>query len=241
MTKGLFITIITAIILLALAGGGYLAYLYFQDNPIEKEEIKIEETKTSLEITEKRIEEETDDLIINVRYPKTNSEKVNQEIDNLIQLEINNFKESILDPIEGLSSGIYITYITSLNSPHFLSIIFDISLYNSGAAHPISITKVFNYDLNEEKRIEAKNILTNNYLEVLSKICIEKLIKKIEPDEFMLETINNGAGPLEENYQNIAFNENGLVVIFEQYQVAAYALGKQSIEISNSEISDILK
>ncbi len=241
MTKGLFITIITAIIIFALASGGFLAYLYFQNNPKEKEETKIEEIKTKLEIVEKRFEEETDDLIINVRYPKTDNEKVNQEIENLIELEINNFKESILDPVEGFSSGIYITYITSLNSPSLLSIIFDISLYNSGAAHPVSITEVFNYDLNQEKTIEAKEVLTDNYLETLSKICVEKLTEKIQPDEFMTDTINNGAGPLGENYQNIAFAENGLVVIFDQYQVAAYALGKQSIEIPFSDISEILK
>lgn len=240
MTKNLFIAIITTIIILALASGGYLVYLYFQNNS-PKEEIKTEETKTSLEITEKRFEEETEDLIINVRYPKTNNEKVNQEIDNLVQLEINNFKESILEPIEGFSSGIYITYIISLNSPHLLSVIFDVSLYNSGAAHPVSITKVFNYDRNEERRMQAKDIFTDNYLEVLSKICTEKLIEKIQPDEFMTEAINNGASPLEENYQNIAFTEEGIVVVFEQYQVAAYAMGKQSIKIPFSDISEILK
>lgn len=238
MNKSLII-IVAVLIALALLGGVFLAYLFFQDSPENNKETK--ETKASLEISEEKIEEETDDLIVSVRYPKTNNKKINQEIDNLIESEIDNFKESIMDPIEGLASGIYISYIVSLNSPTILSIIFDISIYPSGAAHPVSNTNIFNYDLDKERRIDNKEIFTGNYLDVLSEICTERLIEKIEPDEFMINSIYSGAGPTEENYEHIALTENGIVVIFEQYQVAAYVLGKQSIEILASEISDVLK
>lgn len=231
------ITLVLIIFILAILGGILWFYLFSQDDS-EDDKTK-EEIKVSLEITEEVISKETDDLIIDVRYPKTNNKKIDQKIDDLIQTEINNFKKGIIDPMEGFPSGIYITYIISNKDP--LSIIFNVSTYPSGAAHPVSNTNVFNYDLEEERRMENKDIFKGNYLEVLSEICVEELIKKLEPDEFTIDWIYNGADATEENYEHIALTEDGIIVIFEQYQVATYALGKQSIEISSSEISEILK
>ncbi len=232
------IIVILVILLILGVVVGFLFYSHFFSSKDDKIENKVK-----VEIVEKQIEEETDLFVIDIKYPlvsKSNDKDINEKIEGLIQQQISDFKGSVdsSEQMEGFANGLYITYEVSLNTPSIISIIFDVSVYFSGAAHPVSYTRVFNYNLEKDEPIES--IFEGSYLETISDYCIEELVNKIEPDEFMEQWIYSGAGPTEDNYKYVAFGEEGLVVIFDQYQVAAYALGKQFVEVPYNEIKDLL-
>ena len=227
---------------------GILAYKYFfgsEDNGSERKE------EYEAELVEKEVNQETENFVVNAKYPQIDEfgdedvkEDFNEEIEDLIQKEIGFFKVNIDDSEEiwDFASELDINYIVSLNKPSIISIIFDVSVYYSGSAHPVNYTRVFNYDLKNNELVYTEDIFEkgSNYLQVLSDYSVRELIEKLKPDEFSEQWIHSGAGAELENYKNVAFKEDGLIIIFEQYQVAAYVEGKKFIEISYAKVEDVL-
>ena len=76
---------------------------------------------------------------------------------------------------------------------------------------------------------------TNAALQVIAKLSIEKFPEK---NSIYLDKLH----PLEKNYRNIAFdNEGNVLVFFDKYQVAAGSQGIQKITIDLKEIEHLLK
>lgn len=216
----------------------------------EKTEQKIQTVHSAKTITYK---DESDTYIIDIEYPKLDyTEKINAQIKELIDTDVELFikeTESLdltAEEIEEFNygkSGLWITYTTYLLNDDYISIAFENSIYDSGAAHPYSYTEVFNYDVKNDKELLLADMFVPDtmFWETISYSVIPKLNLLLYEDEFANdEWIEEGAGPDPENFTTFNITEDGFVFHFAPYQVAAYVAGPQKIEVPFSEVSAIL-
>ena len=211
----------------------------------------VEAPKLTYETVE--FDEETDSYIIDIEYPQfSNAENVNEVIKEKVMNGIDMFHEEIdimeLNP-EDLGeffigkNGYYVMYDVSLYTDDIISIAFYESVYWSGAAHPMSYTETFNYDVKENRELGLLDFFVPDTLfwEAISSVVVPKIKQKLYEDEFVEdEWIDDGAGPEPENFHQFTLTEDGFVFHFDPYVVAAYAAGPQRIEVPFSELYAIL-
>lgn len=165
----------------------------------------------------------TDARVVTFNTKMTNL--VNHEIDRFRK----NFSEIPADPTFA-ASFLDVTYNLLLQKGDLFSIKFDFSFYSSGAAHPGSYSITVDYDLGQGRELALEDLFLPNsdYLEVISSYCISDL-KRQNPgvdDPFL-----QGAAPTPENYRSWNITSDGLLITFDEYQVAPYAAGPQKVII----------
>lgn len=153
-------------------------------------------------------------------------------------------------PLNLKSNFILIRFEVPYYNQHIVSVRFETNSYYFGSAHPNSNFLVLNYDLNQKKELQMRDIFNSqvNYIEFLSKSSVGLLIDKmkkqhisVEEDDYLAQQIKEGTLPNEENFQFWNFSSKGLLVSFPPYQVAAYVYGPQEIEIPYTKLTQIIK
>ncbi len=169
-------------------------------------------------------------------------EAFNQAIETRVRGEIQAFKENLLqlsdDPaLNELSSSLQIGYTTQNYDRGVLSVLLRISFYSAGAAHPGSYFLAVNYDLREGKELVLADLFQPgaDYLASISSACLEDL-----NDRGVLGW-EEGALPVEENYRTWNVTPDGLLITFDEYQVAPYAAGPQSVIIPYETLSEFIR
>lgn len=168
---------------------------------------------------------------ITINYPSTNYYKVNNKIKEYIDTSINNFKSITLNKTK-TTYYLIITY----KEYHYHNLISYIFFYESytGGAHPIHLINSFIYNINTNSFVTINSLIENNpnILNELSNYTYKTLSNK---EIFQNETIKNmlkeGTQPLTNNYKNILFTNEGLIIYFERYQIAPYYYGDYKITI----------
>ncbi len=146
--------------------------------------------------------------------------------------------------LTGPESSLMIRYTPLLVSPTIISIRFDVSEYWSGAAHPNSQTMVFNYDLESRTILATEGLFASTSealpaIALLAKTSLHEQFADISDDEFR-EQVFAGIVPTLENFRSIAITKEGLTVIFDPYQVAAYARGTQEVRIPIKQVEQLV-
>ncbi len=162
---------------------------------------------------------------------------------NLVNTEINKFKKnaSELSP-EAYSispnSFLDVTYALTLQRGDLWSFKFDFSGYYAGAAHPHLYSITVNYDLSQGRQLALSDLFlpNSNYLGVISQYCIAQLSKR----DIGFDGFSQGAAPILENYRNWNLTMDGLMITFDEYQVAPYAAGPQTIVVPYSELQAVI-
>lgn len=111
-----------------------------------------------------------------------------------------------------------------------------------GGAHPMHITNFINLDYTG-KKLTWNNILDTgkNQEMVLLNESVLKAIKQISPGRTWLQEgflVETDSLPLP---QNFAFTKDGLLIFYNEYEIAPYAMGPISYTISYAQLSGILK
>jgi hypothetical protein len=187
------------------------------------------------------VKQETDTFDLSLKYPQG---FVDKNIDERIKEFIEEMQKADLNPdaksgpnVPGKNS-LYIDYKIKYQTNDALSLLFMISINQRGAAHPNNMVKSLNFlnakeiSLNELFRPES------NYLGTIAKLSKQELLKKKISDE---NWIDEGTKPTEENYRHWYFTANGLRIVFDTYQVAAYVYGPQEISLTKSELKSMLR
>lgn len=119
-----------------------------------------------------------------------------------------------------------------------LSIKYQTEGYIAGMAHPYHLNYTFNYDLDKGKDIPMGNLFlpNSNYLEVISKYCAAQLSTR----DINFKDFSQGADPTPDNYKNWNITSDGLMITFDEYQVAAYVAGPQVVTVPYSELKDVI-
>jgi hypothetical protein len=166
----------------------------------------------------------------------------NNEIQAHMQPQIDEFKKAVAetpkDPTFAASS-LDVKYNLLFQNDTIVSIKFDFLGYISGAAHPYLINTTVNYDLAQDRQFALNELFlpNSNYLDVISNYCIAELQK--QPVGFD-PVFSAGAEPKPENYEDWNISAEGLVITFDQYQVAPGASGPITIAMPYSGLQSVI-
>lgn len=212
----------------------------------EREAIVISE---NLKLTPK-IEHEEDKQIpfsIDANYPQLTgktlspaAQQFNKVVSEMTHKEIEQFKKYVkVDmphmntlPDELKNNTLHIDYDVDFIKPGdqaIISLRLSIEGFQAGRAHPYHNHRVLNFDLGTGKVLSLNDLFKprSNYLNLLSRFSVKKLNTKLQ-DKFM---IAEGTKPIEKNFQNWNLEPDGIVITFDEYQVAPYSYGPQEVEI----------
>jgi len=161
----------------------------------------------------------------------------NDEIHALVQGEIAAFKLSVLDAPDDpafAASSFDVKFGMLFKNDRISSIKFDHLVYISGAAHPYGYSRTVNYDFHQGKSLSLDELFHpgSNYLEAIAKYCSAELSQR----DIGFDVLSTGAAPTLENYRNWNITPNGLMITFDQYQVAAGAAGSQTVVVPYGEL-----
>lgn len=164
----------------------------------------------------------------------------NQAAESFVNGEIQSFKGSVQslpdDPLfSEYSSTLKIDFMPTSNSNGIIAILFQISFYSAGAAHPGHYSHALNYDLRAGKVLSLDDIFLAGYLDMISSTCLSDL-----KNRGVLEW-EDGAQPVPENYQVWNITPEGLLITFDEYQVASYAAGPQSVMVPKDILQPLLR
>lgn len=142
---------------------------------------------------------------------------------------------------EGMTLNNEIGYDVALATNDFVSLTLSDYTFMGGAHGGTSYTTV-NYDLKNNRELNLEDIFNpnSNYLKILSNYAVTDLksrLSEMSDDEW----ITKGAAPEAENYKNWNLTNKGLMLTFEQYQVAAYAAGPQTVMVPYDNLKAVLR
>ncbi len=119
------------------------------------------------------------------------------------------------------------------------SIKFEIQTYYTGAAHPgdASQTATFNLETGRMLTLAELFVPNANYLDAISRYCVAQLGTR----DIGFQGFELGATATQQNYRNWNITADGLMITFDEYQVAPYAAGPQTVMIPYKELAHILQ
>lgn len=121
-----------------------------------------------------------------------------------------------------------LTYETSVTRGQSLGVVFFAAKY-TGGAHPVTDVETMNFNMNSGELLQYQDIFarTDGLYEFLSDYAYRALRPSL--GEFWQDdTFTGGLDPKAENFQSFVVTPDGLVLIFEHYQIAPYSAGIQT-------------
>jgi hypothetical protein len=167
--------------------------------------------------------------------------KFNDEMNLLTQEEIAKFKDNAVQvqPMPGVGGSFYDQQYKILSPKgNLLSLKFQIMIYIQGAAHPGTHARTVTYDLEAGKDVKLADLFLqgSDYLEKIANYCVAQLQMR----NIGFDPTSSGAQPLPENYGNWNISADGLIITFDEYQVAAYAVGAQEVVVPYAELQSVI-
>ncbi len=141
---------------------------------------------------------------------------------------------------ENRAGGFTVEY----RSPDLLSVMFDVDVDWTGAAHPMHYSSSYHYDLKRGKPLELRDFFApgSNYIAVISRLCARQIAEQKRKNGFTDIYEDGEAAVVESLKQKATFypTKNTLVFVFDPYQVGSYAEGFYVVEIPYSQLSSII-
>ncbi len=165
----------------------------------------------------------------------------NIEMAQLTQEEIASFKDNVaqVQPQPGSSGSFYDQQYKLFSPPgNLVSLRFQIMVYIQGAAHPGTHMRTVNFDLEAGKDVQLYQLFLSgsDYLDKIANYCIAQLSTR----GIDFDPSSSGAKPLPENYRNWNITADGLLITFDEYQVAAYAAGPQEVTVPYTDLQTVI-
>ncbi len=167
----------------------------------------------------------------------------NQKVNDMIQGEINYFRDNVLShmPPAPVTSGSFFDarYTLVYQRGDLWSLKLNFFGYADGAAHPFHYSRTLNYDLEQGRKLSLGDLFAEDakYLKAISSFCIAELSRR---DIGFYGGFERGAEPTTENYRNWNITNEGLLITFDEYQVAPYAAGAQAVTIPYGELRPLI-
>ncbi len=191
-------------------------------------------------------EGENPPYIFDVEYPKLAGlgnerimEAVNKDVKGVVDTAVAGFKGGLEMPppeFKDTKNALTMRYEVGYANTDMLSVAIVSSPYIAGTAHPSTDITTLTYDLRSGKRVKLGDLFLpqSEYLKILSAYCIPRLVEMIgveADDAEAMDWIETGAGSSAENYQNFLIAKEGLIIIFNQYQVAPGVAGSPRVAV----------
>src|ERR1041384_2498828 len=189
-----------------------------------------------VEFVSKQIKESNKKLMYEIaaQYPQLtggsnpNFEKFNQAARAAVTKKVAGFRKDMQPeagteeeprPEGSMGSDLSINYTVALAQDDLVSVKFDVSSYEQGAAHPLSYSDVLNFDLKNGKQLKLSDLFKPGakFLQTIATYCIGDLKKQAQSKGLLDDQIESGAAAKSENYQSWTINKRGLGITFDAY------------------------
>ena len=215
--------------------------------PTEIEVVEPPEFEFSL--AEKQVSEEipSPKYLITIQYPyledAPRATVFNQGVEDFINAEISSFKAVVdenevwrLENMPEASSDLRITYELTYQEHEMISILFSVSFYSAGAAHPGFYVRSFSYDVARGQFLSLPELFQPGtlFLEIISTYCINEL------NNTGMLSWEDGAQPILTNYQNWNLQPDGILISFDPYQVAPGAAGLLQVIVPYETLQEVI-
>ena len=166
----------------------------------------------------------------------------NDEMNAVVQQFIADFKTNLaqLQPTPVSAASTFDLKYNLLSPPgNILSLKFEIETYYTGAAHPGHVSKSVSYDLEQGHDLDLADLFVpdSDYLGALSKYCTAQLSTR----DIGFQDFELGATATADNYRNWNITADGLMITFDEYQVAPYAAGPQTVVIPYQDLGALIQ
>jgi hypothetical protein len=225
--KGLIITLIGVIVIAALIIWGLKSSRQPTTTTSSDQPVVVEQWP-SKEVKKQTITDNSKTSSISAEYPETSRPDITAKFKSFVETSIATFKADTAGMPEDFPPvTLDITYDEASNAvaDNYIFHIYS----DTGGAHGLESTKTFSFDSVGEP-ITLENLFINKTkgLQLVSDYVKQDLLKRQFADS---KWISEGAAPTDENYQNFTVDEKGITVLFDPYQVAAYAAGQQTVVV----------
>ncbi|MDH8677984.1 polysaccharide deacetylase family protein [Fusibacter bizertensis] len=207
------------------------------DTPIRPEASPSKNDDKNPEIGVQSVIEEEDYQIIAVHFPVTGYNKVDNALNAFASNRIELFKQETADTYlsneENWPFELQIEYEIVYETSRHLSLLFKETKY-LGGAQSLSTIYTFNFNLEQGRELALKDLFKGSsaYLEILSQFVFDQLINEnalnIALDE---DWVVKGSSPLESNFKHFLFTNDGIIILFEKYQIGPAFIGEPRLEI----------
>ena len=173
---------------------------------------------------------------INIYYPFTKDDTLNNHIKTRLELYIKDIKFQASKYESEVQKGKYkldVSFNVTSGNDGYISYIFTVT-QDIKFMHPNEYIFVINYDKNNSKIITAEDIekMYPNLYYNLSEYTYKELLKNEEIKNMgALDLLEEGTKANKYNFMDIAFKDNNMLVMFEKYQVAPYVLGTFEVQV----------
>lgn len=192
--------------------------------------------------TEKKINEISLELHykVNIYYPYTSYPNLNKEIENLVGKWLDQLEVVVEEGIN-LEDQFYTLDIhyDTYTYQNYISYVFTCFL-DTGGAHPNTYIETISFDKEKNNlfTIDSFQKTNINILSRFSEISRKELCQnKKLLDSNVWNMVLEGTRPIDKNFKNFAFSEQGVIVFFERYQIAPYSYGSYQVIIPYSQIN----
>jgi hypothetical protein len=186
-------------------------------------------------------------LTMAVKYPQLvgsnlspAAQQFNKDMEEFVNTEMTEFKSKVAEGVHGqvASEGpankndFDLTFqagVFKINDKKLVNVRFNKEYYYAGDAHPTHDVEVYNFDLISGKKLQLSDFFKSDssYLKVFSDVSSKALKKQLQDaDEQMIE---KGTAPKMENFVNWILEPDGILIIFDEYQVASYVDGQPEV------------
>jgi hypothetical protein len=201
-------------------------------------------------------QDETDTYSIHVEYPVVDealpgaqaaNASMKQDIDARIAAFEKEATDSTQNPIDlpkEVKSTVAGSPSTEYETDRYVSLFFGSEWYVRGAAHPYHMifTYVFDKKLGKLVTIQDFFLPYSKYFQFLSAYAYGDL-KSQEGDlgfEFDEQMLRSGTEATLENFRHALPTKDGLMIYFDEYQVAPYAAGPQQIAVPYAKLKEFI-
>ncbi len=166
----------------------------------------------------------------------------NEEMSAIVNKAADDFKQSLgnLPATPDSTASTFDLRYNLLSPPgNILSLKFDIQTYFTGAAHPGTTSRTVTFDLEQGRDILLGDLFVPDadFLTPIAKYCIDQLNTR----DIGFQGFELGATADSGNYRSWNVTPDGLMITFDEYQVAPYAAGPQTVVIPYEELAQLIR
>jgi hypothetical protein len=143
--------------------------------------------------------------------------------------------------MEGVPMEHHVSHKVVYASDELVSVLFYVKGYTTPSAHGYHYFATFNFDMKAGRDLELKDIFKpgSRYLEALSRACVEDLDRQFPPGYATRGGVRPEAKA--DNFRSWVVTPGGLVLIFEEYALVAYAEGEPKVLIPFERLKEMMR
>ncbi len=174
----------------------------------------------------------------------------NSGIEAVIKNSVDSFKQDIasastIEPQPSPTlppSEMMVTFKTDEIPNKFISVLFNLSPYISGAAHPNQLYISAVFDVEHKKFLQLNDLFkpTSGYVATLARDCATSLKNQMKNGQYDTDTksITQGCAAKAENFQTFTLAPGILMLHFSAYAVGPYASGPAHVPVKVADLKN---